>query len=107
MNEAYFLDRAVGALIKNRRRRKNLVQEQLADKTGISQSTISRIESGYHGCTLSELEIIEKVLGKKIEVEAREIVNAARAGAGAISVTARRVEIRTEDLIRIIAERWV
>lgn len=105
-SQAFYLDIAIGAVIENRRRKKKLTQEKLAAKIGISQSRLSRIEAGKSGVMLRELCALEATLGKKIEEDAREIVALARRGAGAISSSSKRVTIRTEELIPIVARRW-
>ena len=64
--------------LKNIREKKNLTQEELAEKSGVSVRTIQRIESGIEpkGYTLKtlakSLEIAEKELLKPIDK--REII---------------------------------
>ena len=47
----------------------NMTQKQLAEKSGIRQSNISRIENGACLPTLSTLYDIAKGLGKKLRIE--------------------------------------
>ncbi len=44
------------------RKLQGFTQAQLADKAGISQSTIGRIEKGWDGCTLRMLQTIAQAL---------------------------------------------
>lgn len=58
---------AIGELIKEERRRANLTQQQLADKTGTKKSFISRIENGHSDIQLSTLfRLLEIGLGRKL-----------------------------------------
>ena len=50
------------------RQAKNMSQETLAKKTGMSQSVIARLESGRHSFTLTTLFRIAKVLGKEVRL---------------------------------------
>ncbi len=47
----------------------NITQQQLADKTGIPKSNISRFESGKHSPTLKFLYKIAMGLGKEIKFQ--------------------------------------
>ena len=47
----------------------NMTQEELAKKTGIRQSNISRIESGTSSPTVDTLARIATGLGKKLKIE--------------------------------------
>ena len=47
----------------------NLTQEQLAEKIGISKSTISRIESGNQSPSLDFMQKLADGMGKKINIE--------------------------------------
>lgn len=44
------------------RKAQGLNQEQLAEKAGVEQSTISKIENGWDGVTLRNLRLIAKAL---------------------------------------------
>ncbi|WP_083817182.1 helix-turn-helix transcriptional regulator [Haemophilus sp. oral taxon 851] len=46
-----------------------MTQKGLAEKNGIDQSAISRIESGNHNPSLAFLQRIVERLGKKVYVE--------------------------------------
>ena len=62
----------IGAQIKAIRESKGMTQKELADKTGMIQTTISKIESGKFGYSL---DIIEKViipLKAKLKIEVVE-----------------------------------
>ena len=47
----------------------NMTQKELAEKTGIRQSNISRIESGASSPTVDTLARIAAGLGKKLKIE--------------------------------------
>ena len=47
----------------------NMTQKELAEKTGIQQSNLSRIESGASSPTVDMLARIAAVLGKKLKIE--------------------------------------
>ncbi len=47
----------------------NMTQQELAEKTGIRQSNISRIESGATSPTVDTLARIAAGLGKKLKIE--------------------------------------
>lgn len=47
----------------------NLTQEQLAQRTGIRQSNISRIESGTCSPTIATLQQLANGMGKKLHIE--------------------------------------
>jgi len=47
---------------------KNMTQQELAEKTGMRQSNISRIENGSCSPTVETLCIIAEGLGKKLEI---------------------------------------
>jgi len=49
----------------------NLTQKALADKTGIRQSNISRIETGNCSPTIATLQQIAKGVGKTLYIEFR------------------------------------
>ncbi|MDD2534651.1 MAG: helix-turn-helix transcriptional regulator [Eubacteriales bacterium] len=49
----------------------NMTQKELAEKTGIRQSNISRIESGASLPNLATLEVIARGLGKRLHIEFR------------------------------------
>ena len=57
----------VGKRIQQCRRDAGLTQEQLSEKTGISQKHISRIEQGYHDTHFTMIYKIAKVLNVPID----------------------------------------
>ena len=62
----------IGAQIKAIRESQGMTQQELADKTGMIRTTISKIESGKFGYSL---DIIEKViipLNAKLKIEVTE-----------------------------------
>lgn len=54
----------VGARIEQ-----NLTQKQLAERTGIRQSNISRIENGSCSPTIATLQQLANGMGKKLHIE--------------------------------------
>lgn len=54
------------------RREKHITQQQLAEKTGIAQADISRLENGNSNPSLRTLQRLADGLGMKIEVGFKE-----------------------------------
>ena len=54
------------------RKELNMTQEELAERSGIKQSNISRIEKGTYNPSLSSLKKIAKGLNKDLHIEFRE-----------------------------------
>ena len=50
----------------------NITQKELADRIGITQSNISRLESGNYNPSLEFLKKVASGLGKEIHIEFRE-----------------------------------
>ena len=48
--------------------RQNMTQKELAEKSGVRQSNISRIENGTCSPTIATLEALAKGMGKKLTV---------------------------------------
>lgn len=61
------LKRKFGKKLKQLRNDRDITQEQLADKTGLTVESISNIERGIFGPKFDNLEKIAKVL--KVEVK--------------------------------------
>jgi len=62
----------LGVMIREARKKANLTQEQLANKTGTKRTYISRIENDASDIRLATLmRIIEKGLGGKLELNVR------------------------------------
>jgi len=53
------------------RTEQNLTQKELADKIGIKQSNISRLESGSYNPSLDFLKKVADGLGKELHIEFR------------------------------------
>lgn len=53
------------------RKELNLTQEELAERSGIKQSNISRLERGTYNPSLSSLKKIAKGLGKELHIDFR------------------------------------
>jgi DNA-binding XRE family transcriptional regulator len=59
----------LGVILKELRRKKNLTQEQLADKCGTTKNYISRIENDASDIRLSTLmKIVNDGLGARLEI---------------------------------------
>ena len=58
---------------KELRKKKNLTQAQLAEKTGIEKGQISRIENGKYNLTLATISKIAKALGAKVNFELQPV----------------------------------
>ena len=57
--------------IINARTEQNITQKELADRIGIKQSNISRLESGNHNPSLEFLKKVAAGLGKELHIEFR------------------------------------
>ncbi len=57
-----------GKMIRDIRKEKGLSQKALADKLGVSQQLISRIENGKENISLITLANILRVLGKELKI---------------------------------------
>jgi DNA-binding XRE family transcriptional regulator len=58
---------------KELRKKKNLTQEQLSEKTGIEKGQISRIENGKYNLTLATINKIASALGAKVNFELQPV----------------------------------
>ena len=58
---------------KDLRKKKNLTQEQLAEKTGIEKGQISRIENGKYNLTLATINKLACALGAKVNFELQPV----------------------------------
>lgn len=56
----------IGGTLRKARKEAKLTQEQLAEKSGLPQSHISRIESGKHSPSRITIEKIAKALGRNV-----------------------------------------
>ena len=66
--EEYDIDVEVRDLVISTRSAANLTQKQLAQRSGVSQSNISKIENGNYQPSLSTLKRIAGALGKRLVV---------------------------------------
>lgn len=58
----------IGSIISHARFLKGMTQKQLAEKCGMQQSNIARIENGRYGITIDVLARIAQALGKRIDL---------------------------------------
>ena len=66
--EEYNIDAEVRDLVISTRNAANLTQKQLAQRSGVSQANISKIENGNYHPSLSTLKRIADALGKRLVV---------------------------------------
>lgn len=66
--EEYNIDAEVRDLVVSARSAANLTQKQLAQRSGVSQANISKIENGNYQPSLSTLKRIAGALGKRLVV---------------------------------------
>lgn len=66
--EEYNIDAEVRDLVISARSAANLTQKQLAQRSGVSQANISKIENGNYQPSLSTLKRIAGALGKRLVV---------------------------------------
>lgn len=67
--DIYIQDKFIRTRLTNIRKSKGLTQEQLANKAGLSASTISNIESGENSYTLRSLIRCAEALGYEINID--------------------------------------
>ena len=70
--EEYDIDAEVRDLVISARSAANLTQKQLAQRSGVSQANISKIENGNYQPSLSTLKRIAGALGKRLVVSFEE-----------------------------------
>ena len=66
--EEYDINAEVRDLVISARNAANLTQKQLAQRSGVSQANISKIENGNYHPSLSTLKRIADALGKRLVV---------------------------------------
>ncbi len=65
----YDIDLEVRELIINTRTKLGITQKQLAEKSGVSQSNISKIENGTYRPSITILKRIADAFGKRLIIE--------------------------------------
>ena len=65
MNE---VAKQIGNRVHQLRKEAGITQTQLAEKCGMQQSNIARIENGRYGITIDVLARIAQTLGKRIDL---------------------------------------
>ena len=58
----------IGFIIRDARLAKGMTQEELADKLGVTQSTISEVECGIRGLGLDLLDALKYILNLDITI---------------------------------------
>lgn len=66
--EDYDIDREIQQLVFAARNEQQLTQKQLAERSGVSQANISKIETGSYHPSLAVLKRIADGLGKRLVV---------------------------------------
>ena len=66
----------LGLQIIAMRERRHITQKQLAERTGTTQSVISRIERGNQNCSVETLLSIAKALGVQMDIQFRQLRSA-------------------------------
>lgn len=66
--EATRVDFEVAKALIEARTSMNMTQKELAERSGIRQSNISRIESGSCSPTIATLQLLAKGLGKQLSI---------------------------------------
>ncbi len=62
---------ALGAVLRDARRRAGLSQQELADRTGLAQPTVSHIERGTSDVRLETLFRVLATLGLELVIDSR------------------------------------
>lgn len=65
------IERQLSNLIISARTEQNITQKELAERLGIKQSNISRLESGNYNPSLDFLKKVAEGLGKELHIELR------------------------------------
>lgn len=60
-----------GTLLADERRRAHLTQGELAERACVAQATISRYENGRRAMTISELDRLLRVIGRRLDLKVR------------------------------------
>lgn len=89
----------IGALLRELRKRREMTLEQLSEQTGISVSSLSRIENTRLGLTIEKVEMLARALGVSPEV----LVSRNRPGRGRPS--AMRPTERRPEAARFMVDR--
>lgn len=55
----------LGTVISSERKKMNISQSELANKLGVTASTLSRIENGESAMTIDQLHVVSEALGMK------------------------------------------
>ena len=82
----------IGAFLKELRREKNLTQEELAEKLGVSNRSVSRWENGV---TMPDFDLLIE-LADFYETDVREILDGERSGTG--------MEARYKEELLLVAD---
>jgi len=66
--EYFIMEIELKNLLTEARKSVNMTQKELAERSGVRQSNISRIESGNCSATVSTLECLADGMGKKLVI---------------------------------------
>lgn len=73
--DVFLQDKFIRMKLANIRRSKGFTQKEIADKCGLSVSTISNIESGENSYTTRSLIMYAETLGYEISIKRKEDEN--------------------------------
>ena len=73
--EDYDINTELCQLIISTRNSLNITQNQLAEKSGVTQSNISKIENGSYRPSISTLKKIANALGKRLVIDFVDFVD--------------------------------
>jgi DNA-binding XRE family transcriptional regulator len=67
--EAHYLEAIIAEKMHLMREKRHLTQKQLADRVGMAQNAVSRIEKGENSLTLRTVQRVAAALGYIVEIE--------------------------------------
>ncbi|HXT01437.1 MAG TPA: helix-turn-helix transcriptional regulator [Elusimicrobiota bacterium] len=71
--EELYLDAVIAEKLQALREKRHLTQKQLADKAGMAQNAVSRIEKGENSLTLRTVQRLAGALGCVVELEFKPV----------------------------------
>lgn len=67
--EAHYLEAVIAEKMHELREKRHMTQKQLANRAGMAQNAVSRIEKGENSLTLRTVQRVAAALGYIVEVE--------------------------------------
>ena len=90
----------IGAFLKELRKEKNITQEELADKMGVSRRTVSRWETGSN---MPDMDILIDI-SDFYDVDLREILDGERKDSRMDTYCRKHYKLQTEDLYHVLSD---